>query len=408
MSCLRVAFFVWKKTCTLHRIFVLLWTRGGDFILTARLQDGAHITLTGDIERQHLKELRRSSRFYCPHCTHPLHLKVGDIVIPHFAHHRDATCTATFSEGETKEHLLGKRNLYEFFKNRVTEIQLEPFIKELSQRPDLLVTQGTDRYAIEFQCSAIPIPLKTSRSAGYVSEGIIPLWILCTPSEIHVDTKSVKYLQLNQFRKSFLLPSSPEGPLLLTFNPKENCFHYFSSLLHVAGNRYIVLHRVLSSSSQTFPFACPKIPTEKELSFYLSLYLAERIRFLKSRILVNRKGINDPFLRACYELRIRPDELPNWIGVPVRSNEAFKVNDCQWQLALIRFMYVNEFRFKTLTDSAIRDFVQTMEGPSSLKVKACMEYREFLVGVSELPLSLREGIGVLAILKLISDRFLAK
>ena len=364
--------------------------------------------LTSNFERQHLKELRQTSRFFCPHCKHPLHLKVGDIVIPHFAHHKDSSCTSSFSDGETKEHLLGKRNLYLFFKARGADVQLEPFIKELAQRPDLLVTKGTERYAIEFQCSTIPLALKSSRSAGYESEGIRPLWVLCTPSQMNPVAGNVFILRLNQFQKSFLLPSSPEGPLLLTFNPLENRFHYASSLLHIAGNRYIGIHRILSSSSQTFPFARPKIPSEKELNSYMTLYFFERNRFLKSRILVNRKGINDPFLRACYDLRIRPDELPNWIGVPVRSNEAFKENDCHWQLALIRFMHKNGIRFQALTKVDIRKFVRTMENASSLKERACSEYREFIVASSDSPLSLRKEIGVLAILKLISDRFLAK
>ena len=46
-------------------------------------------------------------------------------------------------------------------------------------------------------------------------------------------------------------------------------------------------------------------------------YLSMRNQFLQSRILLNKRGVNDPFLRMCYELRVIPTNLPKWIGLPV-------------------------------------------------------------------------------------------
>ena len=47
-----------------------------------------------------------------------------------------------FSEGESQEHLLGKQQLYIFLQKHIEDVELEPYFKMLSQRPDLLVTTG--------------------------------------------------------------------------------------------------------------------------------------------------------------------------------------------------------------------------------------------------------------------------
>lgn len=56
----------------------------------------------------------RQELYYCPGCHAPVVLKRGQVVLAHFAHQPHAHCT-TFSEGETAEHLTGKRQLADWF-----------------------------------------------------------------------------------------------------------------------------------------------------------------------------------------------------------------------------------------------------------------------------------------------------
>ncbi|WP_210469598.1 competence protein CoiA [Sporosarcina sp. 6E9] len=376
--------------------------------MTAKTEDGTIITLSTKMRREQLREWRNSNLFYCPGCNDTVHLKVGDIVIPHFAHKKDKSCSASFSEGESKEHLQGKHDLFTFFERIGVEVKLEPYFNDLAQRPDLLVTNNTGQIPIEFQCSAIPIKHIKSRTAGYKKAGMAPIWILHTPRKIMALPQGVGIFQLSEFEKSFLTETFPKGINFLTYNPQFERFHYFSSLLHIAGRRYIGLHRTLPIKKQIFPFAQPKNPNEDELQNYATLFLAMRKKFLRNRILHNRKGVNDPFLRNCYELRILPSELPLWIGIPVTHINPFREHPCEWQLAFVHFLHSEKLTVHTICDDFICSFVKNFQGPIDTQLIACMNYRDFLLSLNMESLDNIANFEERQFIELLSHKFLAK
>ncbi|MCZ2257222.1 competence protein CoiA [Sporosarcina sp. G11-34] len=351
------------------------------FILTAKKFDGSIIILSSKMEKEQLREWRKTARFLCPQCDDLVHLKVGEIIIPHFAHKKNASCTASFSEGESKEHLEGKRQLYEFLRSIGKEVVLEPYFKSLAQRPDLLVTSDLGQVPIEFQCSTIPVKQIELRTRGYESASMRPVWLLRTPSKLMALPQGVGVFHFSRFERSFFTHQIPVGLVFLTYDPKFEQFHYFSNLFHVTGKQYIGTHRILPISKQIFPFARPKIPTEKELQQYVHSYLSMRKKILRTRILFNRRGINDSFLRGCYELRITPEQLPLWIGVPVKYMGSFHENACEWQLDFLFFMRKHRLKSSNLTEVEIHNFIQGYEGPSEKLLKACVCYRNFLLDV---------------------------
>ena len=360
------------------------------------------------MKNEQLREWRKTATFTCPQCKDFVHLKVGDIVIPHFAHQKDASCSASFSEGESREHLEGKRQLYQFFQRIDKEVRLEPYFKALAQRPDLLVTDHQEEVPIEFQCSTIPLSQIESRTKGYESAGMKPVWLLRTPVKLKTLSPGVGIFHFSQFERSFITHQIPEGLVCLTYDPQFERFHYFSSLVHVTGKQYIGIHRTLSLSKQVFPFARPKSPTNNELQGYVLHFISIRKTFLQSRILVNRRGINDPFLRGCYELRILPGELPLWIGVPVVFMGSFSEHVCEWQLALVHFMRERRLNVKDLTVGAIRNFIQRFQGPTEMQVKACLDYRDFLLFVNVDSFNNAIKISESKLVKKIADTILAK
>lgn len=377
-------------------------------ILTAKLKNGELLILTPELKRDQLKKWRNSRTFLCPQCNAPVNLKVGDIVIPHFAHKKDAACSTTFSEGETPEHLMGKQQLYLLLKKRTKHVELEPFLRMLSQRPDILVMTESDTMPIEFQCSTIPISEMESRSNGYRSIGMKPIWILHTPTKFTGIAYGVGLFHFSKFHESFFTHIHPEGYTLLTYKPQKERFHYFSNLIHIAGKRYIGIHRSLSVDKQVFPFARPKTPTKEELEQYISIYLAMRNEFLQSRILLSRRGVNDPFLKMCYEMRMHPTNLPQWVGLPVAHSESFREHDCEWQLNLIYFMRRKGISFKELTNSQIHRFVRRMEVPTIGQEKACQVYRDFLIAEGIESFQNHQVIDEMIIFRLLSERLLAK
>lgn len=75
---------------------------------------------------------------------------------------------SSFSEGETEEHLIGKRVLYNWFIQQGIPCQLEAYIPSLKQRPDLVIWLSSDQpCAIEFQCSPLSIKRLKERTKGY-------------------------------------------------------------------------------------------------------------------------------------------------------------------------------------------------------------------------------------------------
>ena len=133
------------------------------------------------------QNLSKNANYYCPSCKHPVHLKVGTVIQTHFAHYQNQNCTA-FSEGETPEHLKGKIQIAQTLGEMRLhargaggsnlEFEMEAYLPELKQRPDLLVTTGNRKIALEFQCSAIPIELVEERTRGYLKAGYEVIWIL--------------------------------------------------------------------------------------------------------------------------------------------------------------------------------------------------------------------------------------
>lgn len=105
----------------------------------------------------------------CPSCKAPVRLKHGKIKIPHFAHVAYTGC-AYFSEGETLEHLMNKQMLLTWSGSG----QLEAYLPELQQRPDLLI----NRVAVEIQCSPLSLTRLIERTKNYQNHHYQPWWLV--------------------------------------------------------------------------------------------------------------------------------------------------------------------------------------------------------------------------------------
>lgn len=117
---------------------------------------------------------------YCPVCGEKLILKTGKIKVSHFAHEKASDCAT--SEGETSEHLLGKRQIFDWLSQSGFNPQYEVYLKAIQQRPDLLITDHTgQKIAIEFQCSPLPLERLQQRNRGYRQLAIKVWWILGAP-----------------------------------------------------------------------------------------------------------------------------------------------------------------------------------------------------------------------------------
>jgi competence protein CoiA len=150
----------------------------GVFLLVALTENGKIISLASlRLEKEELLQLRHEGTFLCPACRNEVILKLGTKQAWHFAHKSKQSCTDKM-EGESSYHIEGKKLLYEWLQKQKLDVHLEPYLPEIKQRPDLLVTTAKQTYAIEFQCAKISPQLFAKRTVTYQKNNLLPIWIL--------------------------------------------------------------------------------------------------------------------------------------------------------------------------------------------------------------------------------------
>lgn len=354
-------------------------------MLVAEGNDGL-FTLTNEYSRNQLKEMRQKQIFTCPQCKEQLVLKIGQIKIPHFSHKTTTQCEQFFSERESAEHLLGKLQLFEFFQKCKGNVQIEAYLPQLEQRPDLLYEDDNKQFAIEFQCSPISSELLSHRTNGYISNKITPIWLLKTPFKNTYTTNSVERISLNAFQQKFIL-EDPTQRYLCTYAPEEKMFYYFTNLLQLQGNTFLCLVNKLPITHQIFPFYKPdRIPFEKFVSL-MNKFFIYRESYLNRRLFLSRSGVQDILLRSIYELKLNRFQLPNYLGVPSRDMQNIPMFAVEWQAALFYFAKIKDQSLHQFNNSKIRDFLEWIHlEPTNQCVLAVNHYIKWLkeVGVGEI------------------------
>lgn len=313
------------------------------------------ITLTHTLSRTALQKLREVQSFFCPQCKEPLVLKIGHVKIPHFAHQKNSSCDSFFTEGESKMHLLGKQQLYMWFQRLALDVQLEPYLSDLQQRPDLLVAKKQVPYAIEFQCSRLSQERFVTRTVGYEAHAIAPVWLLSTPSEKYKQQGIIK-ISINHFQRLFL--KDRQLPYLVTYDVDSQTFYYISHLCLYKGQQYFGLGQAIPLAQQVFPFYVPRSVSFEQFQMIMTRYQQENSRHLQGYLLLSRAGVNDALLRAIYELKLDREALPRFVGVYIKGQEHFSKPAVEWQILLLFFIQVHQFALPSMTKQKILYFLE--------------------------------------------------
>lgn len=120
----------------------------------------------------------KDQNYRCPSCKGPLILKQGEIVTTHFAHYPKKRCFS-FSEGESVNHIEGKKLLYRWLSHYYSTVELEAFLPQIQQRPDLYFeNERKDKICVEFQCSKLSRDEMVKRTLTYQRHNYTVWWIL--------------------------------------------------------------------------------------------------------------------------------------------------------------------------------------------------------------------------------------
>ena len=150
-------------------------------MLTALIGDEIINCYDGTHTKEQLKKWSKKKILLCPACGKPYEYCHGHIKDPYFRHMEKEKCKDKYSESETEEHLVGKRDLYEWIKKQdgMTNVTLEAWIPETKQRPDIMFEYNCKKYVIEYQCSPIASEY-IERHELYKAAGICDIWICGT------------------------------------------------------------------------------------------------------------------------------------------------------------------------------------------------------------------------------------
>lgn len=118
---------------------------------------------------------REEGPFFCPECDEEVILKKGSIVLPHFAHYPEASCS--YGTGESEQHRRAKYEIYEALRVHpsVSHLKVERYLKEV--RPDIsFLWRGKWKVVIEMQISVISPEGIAHRTRWYAAKNIWVLW----------------------------------------------------------------------------------------------------------------------------------------------------------------------------------------------------------------------------------------
>lgn len=188
---------------------------------------------TFEYDKEKIREFSNKGILKCECCGDKMIYKHGDFKIPHFAH-VNKDCDYYYNEPETDEHIYGKVELYNWLKTQdVNNLELESWIPETKQRPDIYFEKNGERYVIEFQCTPIATEFN-NRHELYGLNGIKDIWVLgydkfdfnsefyCSGDILNYNTKAMEreLLDLNSmvlhFDSKHIIPFLSKGMCTVT------------------------------------------------------------------------------------------------------------------------------------------------------------------------------------------------
>ncbi|WP_409291827.1 competence protein CoiA [Peribacillus sp. SCS-37] len=290
-------------------------------MLTVKNVDGTLFTITRRSEKIDIEFLKKKE-WYCPCCSQRVILKSGTKRISHFAHKKADACSISL-EPESDYHLQGKLQLFEWLRNQGMRPELERYLKENNQRPDLYFEWEGNQFAIEYQCSPLPYRLFRQRSLSYQQSGIVPVWIIGRKKLISYGSTLNK---LTSFQWYFAQASEPY-PSIISLCPFQKAFFRLGAI---------------TAYSPQISFAeTEKLPLQKTPFIHLfqnnsSVTTRQVVNWFKKLdswkiSAYKHASIHHPLYSAIYLNGLLPSSLPPFIGLPVPFGHHIETPAVEWQ-----------------------------------------------------------------------------
>ncbi|QOR67592.1 hypothetical protein IM538_05475 [Cytobacillus suaedae] len=300
-------------------------------MFVAKKNDGVFISLLDSRPKEDLIQMRKEFSFFCSACQHPVQMKLGEKRLPHFAHLKDSKCI-TQTENETPYHLEGKKQLYSWLRDLSGELELEPFIPAIKQRPDLLIKVNNEKFAIEFQCSQLSYEHLRKRTKAYKSINIYPLWIL---GESWLKTDANPLFSLSPFQWLFAtIPQSKNSncfPSILYFNPMTKIVTKMANLIPFSPTQTFATIQKFTPNNSLIEVLTTSLPLNPQM---VTLWLEKKKHWRYQFTMFPDNKLNPIFL-ALYTARITRASVPAEAGLPFPTVYFIETSAVIWQLWIL-------------------------------------------------------------------------
>lgn len=295
-------------------------------MLQARSRSGKLIT-PAMFPREKIPLLKKDT-YYCPVCKGEVILRAGERVIAHFAHVKSENCPVAGGEGVYHER--GKLTLFQWLRKQGIPVELEKYLPEIQQRPDLLFRLKTKTVAIEYQCSIISHEEILNRTNGYRNAGIYVLWLL---GEKLMRRRGSQSLYIDSFTQTAIHKFNPNYPLTLFYFCPIN-YHFikfqdftFTRKNYASGKLTVNhLHNIKLKDLLKAEFI--------HKPSFATIWKQEKKRFRLMRR-ARLYGMELKWRRWLYEKGLHLEQLPSVIHLPVPSSYLLKYSNWIWQSWLV-------------------------------------------------------------------------
>lgn len=243
----------------------------------------------------------------------------------HFAHKKVDSCLA-FYEAESMYHRHGKELLYRWFKRQNFHVDIEHYLPQIQQRPDIFIERAGRKIAIEYQCANLSIEQLYKRTYLYWRAGIQVIWII---GGNQLKKQSAYWMKFSSLM-AFSLQSYPQ-PFLIFFCSKQKSFMKCAFLTSFSTSVSFSHTIYLPTETTTFELLFSPVPFQKEI---LDREWKQRKDYFRKNALPIWNYNYKSLLRLLYQFKCTPASFPSEVGVPLPSGFAFQTNPFIWQAFL--------------------------------------------------------------------------
>lgn len=282
------------------------------------------------------KDIEKDKEYHCPICGGKVIFKKGVKIQSHFAHAKNCSCEFETYKKESSEHLEAKKDLYEHFRKKYRNVEVEHIFKT-GENNDIQIADvfiKDNSIAFEYQRSVIPFDLIKARTRGYMKAGLKLIWLIDTNKFIK-ELKSydgISYIRYSPFVDNFL--NYYQGKVFFygwdNINKK---FEFYQIWAHNLKKRNAVCIKTsLSIDEFDVPLDLKLLDKDLTSKLYPSdveNYVYEQIKFDKT--------VKNKVLSMFYNQHIELNNIPEVIGVNMLEQVLIRTPLVYWQGLMYRF-----------------------------------------------------------------------